>query len=200
MMTGEATEERAEEYPAEYRSGFGDEGVAALEAFVRAGGTLVTFASAAGLPIEHFELPVRDIVGDLPARDFWAPGSTLRVAVENDDPLGFGMPDRALATFVRGGQVYEVVAGQRSADVRRIVSYADSDLLESGQLWGEAAIAGRAAMVAVRHGEGEVVLIGFRPQNRAQTHGTFKLLFNALVSRGPAGGGVADESQSQGGR
>ena len=104
------------------------------------------------------------------------------------------MPDRALATFVRGGQVYEALAGGRSADVRRIASYLDRDILQSGQLWGEEVIAGKAAAVAVQHGAGEVVMIGFRPQHRAQTHGTFKLLFNALVSRAATGADVAVEA------
>jgi hypothetical protein len=49
-------------------------------------------------------------------------------------------------------------------------------------LLGEEAIANKAAMVSVEHGDGTVVLIGFRPQHRAQTHGTFKLFFNALMA------------------
>ncbi|MEZ4423752.1 MAG: M14 family metallopeptidase [Gemmatimonadota bacterium] len=192
MMTGEATADRAAEVPEEYRSGFGEAGVRALEAFVENGGTLVTFAGAGALAIDAFDLPVRDIVADVPSRDFWAPGSTLRVRVRNEDPLALGMPEQTQVVFFGASQVYEAEAGAGSADVRRIVSYVDRDVLQSGQLWGEDVIAGKAAMVAVEHGQGEVVLIGFRTQHRAQTHGTFKFLFNALVSRGSAPGEVAD--------
>ena len=41
---------------------------------------------------------------------------------------------------------------------------------------------GRAAAAEVDFaGGGRLGLLGLRPQHRAQTHATFKLLFNALV-------------------
>jgi hypothetical protein len=182
MKGDEAARGGSAAIPPGYRSGFGDEGVEALDAFVQAGGRLVTFGGAGELPIEGFELPVRDIIDGVPRTDFWAAGSTLKAKVNTDHPLAWGMPEEALLLFFGDNQVYEV-GGYEAEAASRVASYIDHDILQSGQLDGEGLIANRAAMLAVEHGTGEVVLIGFRTQHRAQTDGTYKFLFNALVGR-----------------
>ncbi|HQZ39319.1 MAG TPA: hypothetical protein PLH72_09785 [Vicinamibacterales bacterium] len=81
------------------------------------------------------------------------------------------------------------------AKSRRCIStYADRDILQSGWLLGESVIAKKAAAVSVKHGQGRVVLLGFRGQNRDQTHGRFKMVFNALLN-GPARSGPAAAGQ-----
>jgi hypothetical protein len=168
--------------PPEYRSGFGQEGTDALEEFVENGGTLVTFAQAGSFAIEKFGLPVRNVLAGLSSTEFWSPGSTLHVTVDNTNPLAYGMPEDALATVLAQNQVYQINPSDRNHRIERIVTFVDRNILQSGWLLGEDVIAEKAAMVSVGHGEGKVVLIGFRAQHRAQTHGTFKLVFNALVN------------------
>ena len=78
-------------------------------------------------------------------------------------------------------QVGTQVADMFNADKYRIaVKYADKNVLQSGLLTGESYVAGKGALVTCQKGAGEVVLYGFGPQNRAQTTGTYKLLFNML--------------------
>ena len=172
--------------PPEYRSGFGADGAKALQAFVEKGGTLVTFGQAGDLPIQRFSLPLRNIVSGLPSKEFWSPGSTLRVRFDSTNPIAYGMPTDGFALFMAGSQVYEVTSTDRSQDVEIIATYVERDILQSGWLLGEQAIAKKAAAVTVKHGAGKVVLIGFRPQHRDQTHGTFKLVFNALLNGPPS--------------
>ena len=168
--------------PPEYRSGFGDEGVKALQAFVENGGTLVTFGQSGDLPIQRFGLPLRNIVAGVPSKEFWAPGSTLRVRFDPTNPIAFGMPAEGWALFMAGSQVYEVTSTDRGQDVEIVATYIERDILQSGWLLGEQLIAKKAAVATVKQGAGKVVLIGFRPQHRNQTHGTFKLVFNALLN------------------
>ena len=56
--------------------------------------------------------------------------------------------------------------------------------LQSGYLIGEQVMNGYAAAIDVEHGEGHVILFGFRPQFRARPFGTFKMLFNAAFYAG----------------
>ena len=93
--------------------------------------------------------------------------------------LGYGMPSQALAVWLSGSQAYEIQPAGASS-VKTIASFTDKDVLQSGWLLGESVIAGKPTMVSVAYGQGRVVLYGFRVQHRDQTHGTYKLLFNAL--------------------
>ena len=170
---------RGGQVPEEYRSGFGDEGVSALKDFVEKGGTLVTFGESGQFAIDRFALPVRDVTAGLPYKQFWCPGCTLHVTVDTATALGYGMPANALATWLAGSQAYEI-APAGAASVQTIVRFVDHDVLQSGWLLGESVIASRPTMVSVAVGQGRVILFGFRVQHRDQTHGTYKLLFNAL--------------------
>ncbi|SPE38355.1 Peptidase M14 family protein [Candidatus Sulfopaludibacter sp. SbA6] len=171
----------AENYPPEYRTGIGADGVNALKAFVEKGGTLVTLGAASNFAIERLGLSLRNVVANKTSKEFWCPGSTLKVKVDNTNPWAYGMPADALAVFLSNSPAFEITPTGHNEDYEVVVRYADRDLLQSGWLVGEENLAKKAAMVSAKLGSGHVVLIGFRAQHRAQTHGTFKLLFNALM-------------------
>ena len=118
-----------------------------LQAFVQKGGTLVTFGQAADLPIQRFGLPLRNVVAGLPSKEFWSPGSTLRVRFDPRHPLAFGMPREGYALFLAGSQAYEVTTS--SPNVEIFSTFVDRELLQSGWLLGEGVIAKKAAAVSV---------------------------------------------------
>jgi hypothetical protein len=169
-----------EVYPPEYVSGIGDEGLESLKAFVEGGGTLVTFGEASELAIDLFALPVRNVLDKVDSKSFFCPGSTLRVRFDDRNPLAYGMPDEGLVLFWES-PAFEISPTRHNDRYETVVTYKERDLLESGWLVGEEHLSKKAGMVSAEVGQGRVVLIGFRTQHRAQTHGTFKLLFNAML-------------------
>ena len=168
----------ARRYPARLAGGIGPAGVQALRDFVDGGGTLVTLNEASQFAIGALDLPVADALAALSPREFYAPGSILRIRMEADQPLAEGMPSETIAWF-ESGPVFDVRDPTRARVVARYPS-APNDVLLSGWVLGPAQIAGKAALVEVRRGRGRVILFGFRPQYRGQSQATFPLLFNAL--------------------
>lgn len=173
--------------PREYVGGIGTEGAAALKQFVEAGGTLITLDSASELAVNTLGLPVKDVVRGASPDQFFCPGSLLRLELDPSSPLTYGMPPEAAAFFAFGG-AYDLTGpiaasnGHAAApgSVRAIGRYAQTDVLMSGWLEGAPLIAGRAAVVEARVGAGRAILFGIRPQHRAQSQATFRLLFNAI--------------------
>ena len=175
-------------YPPEYRQGLGNSGIQALQDFVREGGTLVLLDRASELAIQRFGIPVTNVVSGLSSRDFYAPGSMLRVEFDPSHPLAFGMPSRGLVLF-GGSPTFEVRSTLHNERISAAGRYGKRDLLQSGWLDGESRIANRAALLDVGYGAGRVVLVGFGAQRRAETHGTFKILFNAMYLNGAGSAG-----------
>jgi hypothetical protein len=155
-----------------------DARVGAIEAFVRAGGTLVALNRASTATIDQLKLPIRNVLAGVGRQQFFAGGSVMRVTTDPTQPVMAGMPKEA-DIFVFGSPAFEPAAG---FDGAVLASYpADQSPLRSGYLLGERYLQGKAAAVDARLGDGHVILLGFRPQWRGQTFGSFRVLFNALL-------------------
>jgi len=182
MITGEIPETSrrfAGNTPPEYRSGLGKDGVDKLRDFVQRGGTLVCLGEAVNFAIEKFNLNLRNVLANLDSKEFFCPGSTLRVNFDVTHPLAYGLPEQGYLLFLNNAAL-EITPSDQNERYRVIASYPEREILQSGWLIGESYLSRRGAMVEAQYGQGKIILMAFRPQHRAQTHGTFKLLFNAL--------------------
>ncbi len=194
VKMGEATARRAgtgelavQQRP-EFTGGIALRGLANLEDFVRSGGTLVTLDSATELPLQFLPLGARGLLkasdnGEETSGGYYSPGSILRIEVDSTNPIAFGMPKEVYAMST-GGQAFEITLlpefNQGERQVRSFAKYAEKNLLASGWISGERAVLGKSIGVESRLGAGRIVMFGFRPQFRAQSHGTFKMLLNAI--------------------
>jgi len=167
--------------PPEYAGGIGDKGAEQLKQWIAGGGTVVALNASTAYLIDLLGLPVTNVLESVPVKDFACPGSMLRVEVDTSSPLAWGLRAEEAAYF-DGSPAFATRVPDGRFERRVIARYPDDrrDILVSGYLLGAERLERRAAVVEMTVGKGRVVLIGFKPQNRAQTVRTFKLLYNAL--------------------
>jgi len=149
----------------------------ALKPFVEQGGTLVAMggstsvATLFGLPVSR--APV------LPREKYYVPGSLLRVSVDNTSPLGYGF-EKEVDVFFDNSPVFRLDADAAARGVTPVAWFASPTPLRSGWAWGQAYLNGTVAVVDAAMGKGRVLLFGPQVAFRAQSHGTFKFLFNGI--------------------
>ena len=174
--------------PLQYAGGMTDQGAEAISAFVRGGGTLVCLDGSSNFAITRLNLPVVNVLGGEASGPqvlrFYAPGSIFGTVLGEGGSGGagssvtLGIRD-SLKVYFESSAAFTV-----SGPARALATY-PREPLRSGYARFPERLEGKAALVEVPAGSGRVILFGFRPQFRGQTHGTFKLLFNAVLLAAP---------------
>lgn len=176
-----------ESIPAEYRGWLGhitaETTVPQLDAFARAGGSVVTIGSAHRLAAA-MGAPVQDVLtgadGKPPAStDFFIPGAVLKTEVDNNRPLTFGAPRQMNVFFNRN------TGFRHAGEGAGLVRYPQQVAVSSGWAIGPERLSGADAVLDLEHGQGRVIVLGPDVVNRAQARASSRLLFNALFY-GPA--------------
>lgn len=176
------------EMPEEYRGGIDRSGIGALRRFIETGGTVIGLGRSAALLMDELGAPYRNALRGVSRGDFLCPGSILRILVDTNHPIAYGMKPEASGYFINSLALQEIAPGS-GIEGTAVVRYPESGILKSGWLKGEDYLRGRIAAAEVKYGRGRMILLPLRVQHRAQSHETFKLLFNSILTSAsePAG-------------
>lgn len=173
--------------PAEYRDRLGsitkEKTIPKLMDFLQKGGTVLTIGRStnlgalAGLPLSNH---IVDGFGKpLPREQYFIPSSILQVRVNNQLPIAYGLNER-VDIFFNNSPVFRF---KPDADKKGLtpVAWFDSDRpLRSGWAWGQDRLYGGVSIAKAQVEKGNLYLFGPEVLFRAQSHGTFKFIFNGI--------------------
>jgi hypothetical protein len=164
--------------PERYAGGIGEEGLDALKDFVTEGGTLIAFNNASMFLVDQFNLPVTNALAGVGNAEFFCSGCLLSLHVEDPkNALSAGLLPDPIVMFERS-PAFDTKPEFKGTVLARYPK--DRSPLTSGYLVGPAKIEGKAAALSVDFGKGHIILLGFRPQWRGQSQGSYKFFMNAF--------------------
>ncbi len=182
---------KPEEVPEEYRARLGritvEKSIPELKKFIESGGNIVTIGSSTNLAY-HLHVPVKDALVEmvsgqekrLPGEKFYIPGSVLRVSVDTTDQSAWGMHAETDVYFDASPVFTIAPEANAKGIVKPLAWFPNNKPLRSGWAWGQAYLQDGVSAFVAKVGEGMLYAFGPEITFRAQTHGTFKFLFNEL--------------------
>lgn len=170
--------------PPKYVGGITPKGIRHLKLFAQNGGTLIFLNSTCNLALDHFGLPARNILNKVKREDFVCEGSLLRMEFDTGHPVAYGMPKEGAAVFSESCAFERLPSFGDQKEPKSVAKYSDENLLLSGWIYGDKLIRQKTAILEVPQGKGRIILFGIPIHFRAQSYGTFKLLFNAIFYAG----------------
>lgn len=187
---GEGVSAAPPNYPPVFAKGMGKEGLNKLMQWVDQGGVVISWGLSAhlfegthsivsGSEKEEFRLPFRIVSDDLKKQGLYVPGTLMQLDILTNKPLTFGVP-RTLNVFSRGEPVFATSVPVLDIERRVLATYAQENPVVSGYAQNQELLQGKPAIVWLKKGKGQLVLMGFNPQFRANTRASFKVLFNGL--------------------
>jgi len=180
-----------ENIPPEYRNRLGSVTTATtipqIKKFVEDGGAVLVIGSSTelgymlNLPIENalVEKAPDGAVRPLPSTKFYVPGSVLQAAVDNTQPLAYGMGVKA-DFFFESSPSFKLKPDAAKRGVKPVAWFDSDKSLRSGWAWGQTYLQDSVAAIEAQVGRGKVFMFGPEITFRGQPHGTFKLLFNGI--------------------
>lgn len=178
--------------PAEYKGRRGritvEKSIPELKRFLEAGGRIVTIGSSTSLAY-HLQLPVRNALVEmnngeeqrLPGEKYYIPGSVLQVKLDSTQEATWGLP-AACDVYFDASPVFNLAPeAVAKGTLKPLLWFPNNKPLRSGWAWGQSYLQGGVTAFEATVGSGKLYAFGPEITFRAQTHGTFKMLFNQLL-------------------
>jgi hypothetical protein len=154
-----------------------------LRRFVEAGGTIIAIGDSAANLAAHLNLPIQNHLAEkgapLPRTKFYSPGSLHTARVATAHPIGHGLNEQTIF-FFDNSPVFKLGPDAEAQGLKSLAWYDSKTPLRSGWAWGQELLANGIIAIEAKVGQGKVLLFGPEILQRAQPHGTFKLLFNSI--------------------